>query len=237
MKKAVILAAGRGTRMGELTRSTPKPLLDLNGRPMLHHILDRIAAAGVSEALIVTGYLAEQMEAAARSHGLPVSFRRQTEVNGTAKAALLAEDWAGDDPFFLTFGDILAEPHHYAGMRDAFAGSDGVLAARHVEDPWQGAAIYVEETGRVLRIIEKPPRGTSTTPWNSAGIYVFTPAIFAELHATPLSARGEYELTSAIAQSIEHGSHFRLFALDGDWMDVGRPEDISRAQKIIASGA
>ncbi len=234
MKKAVILAAGRGTRMGELTRDTPKPLLDLNGRPMLHHILDRIAAAGVTEALIVTGYLADQMEAAAASHGLPVTFRRQTEVNGTAKAALLAESWVADSPFLLTFGDILAEPHHYAGMRDAFPGTDGVLAARHVDAPWQGAAIYVDDSMRILRIIEKPARGTSTTPWNSAGIYIFTPALFQELHSVPLSERGEYELTSAITQSIDHGRHLRLFALDGNWMDVGRPEDIARAKQILA---
>lgn len=232
MTKAVILAAGRGTRMGELTRETPKPLLPLNGRPMLHHIFDRIAAAGVAQVLLVTGYLADQMEAVAAGHGLPVTFRRQQEVNGTAKAALLAREWVAADPFLLTFGDILAEPQHYAGMRDDYPGTDGVLAARHVADPWQGAAVYVDEHRRVERIIEKPPQGTSTTNWNSAGIYVFSPRIFDELERVPLSQRGEYELTSAITQSIDAGRHLRMFPLDGDWLDVGRPEDLSRAHAI-----
>jgi dTDP-glucose pyrophosphorylase len=235
MTKAVILAAGRGTRMGELTRETPKPLIDLNGRPMLLHILDRVAAAGISEVFIVTGYLADQLEAVAASHGIRVVFRRQTEVNGTAKAALLAREWVGEDAFLLTFGDILAESAHYVGMREDFAGTDGVLAARYVEDPFQGAAIYVDSERRVERIIEKPVKGTSTTHWNSAGIYVFSPALFDELERVPLSERGEYEATSAISQLIDGGRHLRMFPLDGDWLDVGRPEDLEKAKRITGS--
>ena len=234
MKKAVILAAGRGTRMGELTREIPKPLIPLNGRPMLLHILDRIAAAGVEEVLLVTGYLAEQIEEVASGHGLRVSFRRQETVNGTAKAALLARQWVGVSPFLLTFGDILAEPEHYVGMRESFAGFDGVLAARYVEDPYQGAAIYVDEERRVQRIIEKPERGTSTTHWNSAGIYVFSPIVFDELERVPLSARGEYEATSAITQMLDAGRTLKMFALEGTWMDVGRPEDLAAAAEAVA---
>ena len=234
MKKAVILAAGRGTRMGELTREIPKPLIPLNGRPMLLHILDRIAAAGVEEVLLVTGYLAEQIEEVASGHGLRVSFRRQETVNGTAKAALLARQWVGVSPFLLTFGDILAEPEHYVGMRESFTGFDGVLAARYVEDPYQGAAIYVDEERRVQRIIEKPERGTSTTHWNSAGIYVFSPIVFDELERVPLSARGEYEATSAITQMLDAGRALKMFALEGTWMDVGRPEDLAAAAEAVA---
>ena len=234
MKKAVILAAGRGTRMGELTREIPKPLIPLNGRPMLLHILDRIAAAGVEEVLLVTGYLAEQIEEVASGHGLRVSFRRQETVNGTAKAALLARQWVGVSPFLLTFGDILAEPEHYVGMRESFTGFDGVLAARYVEDPYQGAAIYVDEERRVQRIIEKPERGTSTTHWNSAGIYVFSPIVFDELERVPLSARGEYEATSAITQMLDAGRTLKMFALEGTWMDVGRPEDLAAAAEAVA---
>ena len=234
MKKAVILAAGRGTRMGELTREIPKPLIPLNGRPMLLHILDRIAAAGVEEVLLVTGYLAEQIEEVASGHGLRVSFRRQETVNGTAKAALLARQWVGVSPFLLTFGDILAEPEHYVGLRESFTGFDGVLAARFVEDPYQGAAIYVDEERRVQRIIEKPERGTSTTHWNSAGIYLFSPIVFDELERVPLSVRGEYEATSAITQMLDAGRALKMFALEGTWMDVGRPEDLAAAAEAVA---
>lgn len=233
MKKAVILAAGRGTRMGEITRETPKPLLPIAGRPMLLHILDRVATAGITDVFLVTGYLADQLESVALSHGINVTFHRQHEVNGTGSAALLARDWAGNDPFLLTFGDILAESHHYTGMRDVLPGHTGVLAARHVEDPYQGAAIYIDENYRISRIIEKPPIGTSATPWNSAGIYVFTPAVFEELARIPVSPRGEYELTSAITQLLDVNQPLRLFPLDGTWLDVGRPEDLATASSLL----
>jgi dTDP-glucose pyrophosphorylase len=219
--------------MGEHTRETPKALLDLNGRPMLLHILDRLAAAGTEEVLLVTGYLAEAIEKAASAHRLRVSSVRQEELNGTARAALLGRDFAGGGEFLLTFGDILTDAANYRGMWEAKAGRAGVLGARWVEDPWQGAAIYVDAAQRGERIIEKPARGASTTNWNSAGVYVFGPDIFAELERAPLSERGEYELTTAIAQSLDAGSRMALFPLAGDWLDVGRPEDLERARALF----
>ena len=83
------------------------------------------------------------------------------------------------------------------------------------------------------RIIEKPERGTSTTHWNSAGIYVFSPVVFDELDSVPLSPRGEYEATSAITQMLEAGRTLRMFALEGTWMDVGRPEDLAAAADAV----
>lgn len=200
---------------------------------MLLHIFDRLAAAGVEDVKLITGYFAEAMEAAALAHGLPVSFARQEELNGTARAAWLARDWVGDEDFLLTFGDILTEPENYRGMAEAKRDVEGVLGVRWVDDPWQGAAVYADEAGRVERIIEKPPPGTSTTRWNSAGVYVFGPEIFREVERVPLSARGEYEFTSAIAQALEAGARMTRYALAGDWLDVGRPEDLARARAIL----
>jgi UDP-N-acetylglucosamine diphosphorylase / glucose-1-phosphate thymidylyltransferase / UDP-N-acetylgalactosamine diphosphorylase / glucosamine-1-phosphate N-acetyltransferase / galactosamine-1-phosphate N-acetyltransferase len=235
MQKAVLLAAGRGTRMGELTRQLPKPLLPLHGRPMILHILDRLQAAGVTDVLLVTGFEAELMESTAAQHPLGLSFIRQTEINGTGAAARLASQWCAQDRFLLTFGDILAESAHYTGMLElAKNGAEAILAARHVPDPHQGAAIYTEANGRIERIVEKPPIGTSTTNWNSAGIYVCGPSLFTELDRIPLSPRGEYELTSAFTQMLEQYLHVHLFPLDGNWLDVGRPEDLSTASQIIA---
>lgn len=234
MQKAVLLAAGRGSRMGELTRQVPKPLLPIQGRPMILHILDRLQAAGVTHVHMITGFLAEEMEQAASQHALPISFTRQNEVNGTGAAALLARQWAGEDRFVLTFGDILAESAHYAGMLGAAAaGPDAVLAARYVADPYQGAAIYADAEFRILRIVEKPELGTSSTHWNSAGVYVCGPEVFGELERIPLSPRGEYELTSAFTQMLDRGKHLRLFPLDGQWLDVGRPEDLKTAAEIV----
>lgn len=218
--------------MGHHTASTPKALLDLNGRPMLHYILDRLQTAGIEDVLLITGFLAEQIEAAASTHPLRPTFLRQETLNGTGTAALLARNWAAQEDFLLTFGDILTESENYSAMAEKKKTTDAVLGVRFVDDPYQGAAVYADTNARVNRILEKPPKGTSTTNWNSAGVYAFGPSVFTELARIPVSPRGEYELTSAITQLLDSGKHIVLHSLSGDWLDVGRPEDLERARAL-----
>ena len=234
MPKAVILAAGRGTRMGDLTITSPKPMLNAGGRPILERVLERLIAAGYSEALIVTGYRAESIEGYFRDYRLPLRFVRQSPVNGTAPAALLARPFVGDDDFLLTFGDILADAACYREILDQLqreTEAAAILGVREVDDPYQGAAVYVDG-GRVTCIIEKPPRGESTTHWNSAGIYAARASLFEELERVPKSVRGEYELTSAIGQLIEGGKLLRIFPVTGHWRDIGRPEDLEAVRDL-----
>ena len=196
MPKAVILAAGRGTRMRDLTVATPKPMLNAGGRPILERLLERLIEAGVSEALIVTGYHAEAIEDYFRDYRLPLHFVRQAPVNGTATAALLARQFVGHDDFLLTFGDILADASCYRQILERLRGEpdvDAILGVKYVDDPYQGAAVYVDDDGKVTRIVEKPPRGESTTRWNSAGIYAVRTSLFEQLERVPRSSRGEYD--------------------------------------------
>src|SRR6266566_819118 len=189
MTKAVILAAGRGARMEGLTADLPKPMLPAGGRPILERLLDRLEEAGFSQALIVTGYRAETIEDYFRGYRLPLQFVRQTELTGTATAALLARAFVG-------------------------------------------AAVYAGADRRVTRIVEKPPRGQSATRWNSAGIYAFRPSIFDELQRTAKSPRGEYELTSAVAQLLDNGKRLEIFPIEGQWRDIGRPEDLEAVRDL-----
>ncbi len=231
MSKAVILAAGRGTRMGSLTEDRPKPMVELRGKPVLEHLLDRLRAAGFTQACIVTGYRAEMIEEHFRHYPLTLTFLRQPEVNGTATAAALARDFAGRDEFLLTYGDIITGEGVYRGLFDtllADATLAGTLAVKDVDDPWQGAAVY-ERDGIITRIVEKPPRGTSSTRWNSAGIYAFRPVLFDEISRVDVSPRGEYEITSAFAAMIACGLRIRIFPIEGAWRDIGRPEDLDDA--------
>ncbi|MBS1830886.1 MAG: NTP transferase domain-containing protein [Acidobacteria bacterium] len=235
IETAVILAAGKGTRMGRLTAETPKPMLPLAGKPMLEHILDRMRGAGIRRVLIVIGYRGDLIREHFADYPLAMEYREQEVANGTGSAALLAREFVGGDAFVLTFGDILCSTEDYQGlMAKLDEAAAGVLGVKYVDDPAPGAAVY-EENDRVVRIVEKPPVGTSTTHWNSAGLYAFRPEVFAELARIPLSPRGEYELTTAVEQLIERDAVVRMYPIEQEWMDVGRPEDLARGETLVRS--
>jgi NDP-sugar pyrophosphorylase family protein len=228
IRRAVILAAGKGSRMGSITREIPKPMLAIHGKPMLEHILERLTAAGLERFLIVIGYHGELIEEHFRHARWPIEFRRQEPVNGTGEAARLARDFVNDEAFLLTYGDILCDPSEYTRCSETLQQhprAAAVLAVKAVPDPWQGAAVY-ETEGRVRRIVEKPPKGSSATHWNSAGFYAFRPVVFDYLDRIVPSARNEYELTSALDMMLADGLELRISEIAGEWRDVGRAEDL-----------
>ena len=117
--KAVILAAGKGTRMRELTNELPKPMLPVQGKPILEHILQGIISAGIREIFIVTGFRADAIEnyfGDGSKWQARLAYGRQTVQDGTGKAPELAKDFVGSSPFLLTYGDILVKPETYAQM-------------------------------------------------------------------------------------------------------------------------
>ncbi|GIW19629.1 nucleotidyltransferase family protein [Tepidiforma sp.] len=233
-RQAVILAAGRGTRLGPLTADTPKPLLPLAGRPLLLHTLDALAAAGIASAVVVVGYLGDRIVdalTAAPPPGLELRFVRQERLEGTARAAALARPHLAPGPFLVTWGDVYLDPESYAALLGAAPGSDGALLVNPVDDPWAGAAVYVDDAFRVTRIVEKPPRGTSATPWNNAGPAVLGAWLWPFVEALEPSSRGEYELPRAVAAAIEAGRTVRAVPVRGAWFDIGTPESLEAARR------
>ncbi len=233
---AVILAAGRGERLREVTGELPKPLLPLHGKPLVEHVLTSLRAAGFGRFLLVVGYRHELFYArfaADRS----IHFALQDPVNGTGSAARLAKPFAGSEPFLLMFGDILAAPEDIAAVwrrlqEDEAAAA--VVAVKEVDDPWQGAAVY-EQGGVVTEIVEKPAPGTSRTRWNSAGIFAFREPVFDALGRIGLSPRGEYELTDALKLLIQDRQRVLAQPLVRGWRDVGRPEDVPAALELTTA--
>ncbi|MBI4515470.1 MAG: nucleotidyltransferase family protein [Deltaproteobacteria bacterium] len=225
--------------MGALTSSCPKPLLAVAGRPIIVHILCGLAQAGVSEFVVVTGHLGEQIEAAlgdGRQFGVGITYRRQAQAQGTARALLLVREVLRAGPFVLSWGDILVQPGFYGALLARFRRHpcEALLALNPVDDPWQGAAVYTAPAGRVTRITEKPPRGSSTTKWNNAGVFVFDPVILDYAARLRPSGRGEYELPQAIAAMVDDGRQVFGLAIAGYWSDVGTPADLQRAEVEFA---
>lgn len=232
--KAVVLAAGKGTRMGALTEELPKPMLQVQGKPLLEHILDRLRAAGIQSCGLITGYKHEVIEQHFANYPIKLEFIHQRVINGTGGAAKLARAFVDGNPFLLTYGDIWSEPADYRAVMDPLAcepETEATLAVKVVDDPYQGAAVYTHD-GFITKIIEKPTKSTSTTHFNSAGIYAFRGRVFEEFDRIPLSSRGEYELTSAIEQMIEAEKKLRAVEIQGSWRDIGRPDDLIAASNL-----
>src|SRR6266446_5764942 len=122
--KAVILAAGKGTRMKELTNEIPKPMLAVQGKPILEHIIDGLMGTGIRAFCIITGWRAEVIEehfGDGSRLGAKIRYARQAIQDGTGKAPELAKDFVGADSFLLTYGDILVRPETYQQMLRRFA--------------------------------------------------------------------------------------------------------------------
>mgnify|MGYP001336130825 CR=1 FL=1 len=148
--KAIILAAGKGTRMGALTDETPKPMLRVEGRPILEHILTGLRDAGISEFYLITGWKAEVIEAYfgdGSNWGVSLGYTRQVVQDGTGKAPELAREFVEDNDFLLTYGDILVKPEMYRLMLERWAEDDfaGLVTVTGSEDVTKGGLFFFDE--------------------------------------------------------------------------------------------
>src|ERR1700751_5435165 len=110
--RAVLLAAGRGTRMRELTAELPKPMIRVRGKPVLLHIVEGLQTAGIKNFLIIVGYHGETVRdyfGDGTCYGLRIHYATQIVQDGTGRVVNLAQDFAGDSPFVLSYGDILID--------------------------------------------------------------------------------------------------------------------------------
>ena len=239
--KAVILAAGKGTRMRDLTNELPKPMLRVQGKPILEHILTGIVSAGVREIFVVTGFRADTIEsyfADGAKWGARIAYGRQAIQDGTGKAPEVAKEFLGASPFILTYGDILVKPETYAQMIHRFNEGyfSGVITVTPGEDVTKGGLNFFDEQFCLTRLVEKPSpaqieelRRTGwlkpgQPAWYNAGIYIFKPLLFEFTAKLEKSPRGEYELTDAISALITAKHTIAGLEIQGRWVDVRDPE-------------
>lgn len=137
VRKAVLLAAGRGTRMRMLTDELPKPMLQVRGKPILLHIVEGLKAAGIERFLIVVGYRAEVVEAFfgdGKRFGTQIEYVTQVVQDGTGRVVDLARDFAGSDPFVLSYGDILVNPANYRRLTAPAEDQEAIISVKRNED-------------------------------------------------------------------------------------------------------
>ncbi len=239
--KAVILAAGKGTRMRELTSELPKPMLRVHGKPILEHIIEGVSSAGIREIFIVTGFRAETIEnyfGDGSKWKARIAYGRQLVQDGTGKAPELAKDFIGASPFLLTYGDILVKPETYQQMVHRYNEGyfSGVITVTGSEDVTKGGLVFYDDKFCLKRLVEKPSAGQieelrrdgwlkpGDIAWYNAGIYIFRPSLFECTARLQKSPRSEYELTDAISALIDAHHPVAGMKIEGRWVDVRDPE-------------
>ena len=229
--QAVILAAGEGTRMRPLTYTRPKVMLPVANRPILEHLMEELAKAGIDEAVLVVGYRDETI----RNHfgeewnGVKIRYATQRKQLGTADALKSASHLL-EDRFLMLNGDAIVGSQD---IRQILKAGDKamVLAVREVPNP-QDFGVIVVENDHVKGILEKPESPPSNLI--NAGVYLFTKDILKYVEATRPSVRGEYEITDSITMAISDGVDFTPVEIR-EWLDVGYPWDLLKANEYLLS--
>lgn len=248
--KAVILAAGKGTRMRDLTNEIPKPMLKLQGKPILQHIVEGLLSVGIREFCIVTGWHAEVVEGFfgdGSRFGAHIGYVRQVVQDGTGKAPELAKSFASSDPFLLTYGDILVKPETYADMLKRWSGGkfSGLVTVTGSEDVTKGGLFFFDHAFCLKHLVEKPSAAElaelraqgwlkpGETAWYNAGIYLFDPVLFEFTAKLQKSPRGEYELTDALMAMLGAGHQLAGLQIAGRWVDVRDPQVLAALQEYL----
>ncbi|HOG46916.1 MAG TPA: sugar phosphate nucleotidyltransferase [Anaerolineae bacterium] len=229
--KVIIPLAGFGTRLRPHTFTKPKPLVNVAGKPVLGHILDKLAGLDIEEIIFVTGYLGDQIEAyVSANYSFPARYVEQKELKGQAHALYLTRDYV-QGPVLIIFVDTIFETDlRHLEQSDA----DGILYVKQVEDP-RRFGVAVLEDGRVTRLIEKP----SGFEHNLAviGVYYIRDSqwlmrAIEELIARDIKTQGEYFLADALQLMIDQGARMVANRLEV-WEDCGKPETVLHTNRYL----
>lgn len=233
--RGIVLAGGKGTRLGELTKVTNKHLLPVGPWPMVYHPIKKLIGAGINDILLVSGteHMGDFVEllGSGREHGCHLTYRVQDEAGGIAQALGLAENFARDSRSVVILGDNIFAAALGPLLKEANEHPDWAwIALKQVHDP--GRFGVAELLGKqVVGIEEKPKQPKSD--YAVAGIYVYPSDVFAVIKTLKPSARGELEITDVNRYYLERGRLGASF-LNGFWSDAGTLESLSHANQLVS---
>lgn len=230
--RAVLLAAGLGTRLAAVTAGRPKILVEVGGRPLLDRQLHYLAAAGVSEVIVNLHHQAGLVRSALAGRPWPVAVRtsHEPELLGTAGALLAVRDLL-DASFVVLYGDVVTDlPLREVVARHRTSGAVATLCCSRPETVAGKGIVTLDDGDRVTGFVEKPPRA-APGGWVNAGLYVLEPAVLAAIPEGP--ADFGYDVLPALVAS---GALVKGYRHGGLVLDVGTPTGLRRARELARHG-
>ena len=222
---AIVLAAGKGTRLSPLTDNRPKPMLPAANKPLLEHVVESLAEAGIDRIVIVVGYKRERIQnyfGNGDEWDVDIEYAFQDRPRGTGDALLQAESRIGED-FVAMNGDRIVDSDLIRRLVDRRAETgDPCIAVTGVEDPSKYGVVELEGD-RVVEITEKPPLTEATSKVANAGVYAFGPDIFSAIRNTEY--RGELALTDTLDDLLAD-QPLRAVRYRGVWLELSEPWDL-----------
>ncbi len=236
MTKGMMLAAGRGTRLGPLTDAMPKPLLPVGNVPVMAHGIACLRRLGITEISANVSYLGEQILDAfddGAAHGVRVQWLYEATASGTAGGAKRMQRLLGRERIVIIAGDAMLDLD-LAPLLAAHEAHGAVasLATIPVDDPSQYGVVVTDAQGRILRFQEKPAPGTEISRQANTGIYVFEPAVFERI---PPDTCYDFAF-DVFPELLARGLPFYAVPVAGYWTDIGNPGDYLQANLDLLAG-
>lgn len=232
--RGIILAGGTGSRLFPLTLVTNKHLLPVGSKPMIYHPVERLAEAGITEILIVTGV--EHIGSivgllkSGREFGCQFTYRVQDEAGGIAQALSLAEHFAGDERVCVILGDNIFTDKLKPHVDKYYQKSDGAfILLKEVSDPKRFGVAELDGD-KIVSIVEKPTEPKSNLC--VTGIYMYDSQVWNIIRTLKPSGRGELEITDVNNAYIRTGN-LGFGRLEGSWTDAGTFKSLQRANDMI----
>lgn len=232
--RAIIPVAGLGTRLKPHTHSLPKVLLNVGGKPILGHILDKLVEEKITKATFVVGYLGDKIEkyVTEKYPKIKADFIEQKEMLGLGHAIYTAIPTFDEEEIFIILGDTVFD----VNMKQIFSLKTSALGVKTVDDP-RRFGVAITENDFITKLVEKPTEPVSKLAL--VGLYYLKNSqsladALNELVEKDIRTKNELQLTDALQIMLEKGEKISTFPVEG-WYDCGKPETLLSTNQFLLS--